>query len=294
MQKPIEPSKEDCCNSGCNPCIFDIYEKQLRLYEKYLKNGETFTLLEENGISQLDYTKFIVVKIVILCEQHNIIFFKRLKAGNKVWWKPGHHFLFKYSSPEESCTRAYTPVIIENEPRNNYDFSIIIKKYDGGVVSPHLYTLCEGCVTLWRGPYGHYDIESNKFDRLIMIAQGTGVAPFIAIINHILSNEDDMTKIMLLYCCKSVNTILFRDLFYKYKSYWNFKYEIYISTVTSNTNIRYQEPIKQNKLGVDNINSLSPFSSKDQFLICGSQQFNTVYNEYISKYCTEIKNVVLF
>ncbi|CAB3243841.1 unnamed protein product [Arctia plantaginis] len=40
MEKPVEPNKEDCCNSGCNPCIFDIYEKQLKIYEQYLQNGK--------------------------------------------------------------------------------------------------------------------------------------------------------------------------------------------------------------------------------------------------------------
>ncbi|CAH2266936.1 jg8840 [Pararge aegeria aegeria] len=31
--------------------------------------------------------------------------------GPKVWWRPGDHFLLKYTSENNaSCTRAYTPI----------------------------------------------------------------------------------------------------------------------------------------------------------------------------------------
>lgn len=33
---PIEPEPEDCCGSGCNPCIFDIYEQARERYQREL------------------------------------------------------------------------------------------------------------------------------------------------------------------------------------------------------------------------------------------------------------------
>lgn len=32
--KPIPPLPEDCCGQGCVPCVNDIYETELRLWEK--------------------------------------------------------------------------------------------------------------------------------------------------------------------------------------------------------------------------------------------------------------------
>ena len=32
--KPEEPLSTDCCGSGCNPCVYDIYEEDLRKWEK--------------------------------------------------------------------------------------------------------------------------------------------------------------------------------------------------------------------------------------------------------------------
>ena len=33
-EKPEEPSQSDCCGSGCNPCVFDIYEQELKIWKK--------------------------------------------------------------------------------------------------------------------------------------------------------------------------------------------------------------------------------------------------------------------
>ncbi len=35
MEKPIEPAPNECCESGCDPCIWDIYRKELRKWEKW-------------------------------------------------------------------------------------------------------------------------------------------------------------------------------------------------------------------------------------------------------------------
>jgi hypothetical protein len=35
-QAPVPPALEDCCGSGCNPCIFDVYEDALERYRQRL------------------------------------------------------------------------------------------------------------------------------------------------------------------------------------------------------------------------------------------------------------------
>ena len=39
-QPPVEPALEDCCRSGCNPCVFDIYDEELARYEERLAQWE--------------------------------------------------------------------------------------------------------------------------------------------------------------------------------------------------------------------------------------------------------------
>ncbi|KAH9632196.1 hypothetical protein HF086_015228 [Spodoptera exigua] len=296
MEKPDEPNSEDCCNSGCNPCIFDIYEEQLKLYKKYLMNKESVNVqIQNNAISQLKYTEFVLVKIIPECHLHHHLLFKKKSEDNtKVFWKPGDHFLYKYTTDKYSCTRAYTPLNICNEQSLMSDFSIIVKKYEHGIVSSHLCNLKEGSITFWRGPYGHYNLECNKFERIIMIAQGTGIAPFISIIETILNNEDDFTRLILIYCCKGENSILFREKLYSYKSYWNFKYEIYVSNTSISLKCRYHEPIKSHRFNKDNLLPLKPYKNNDQVLICGTPEFNETYKLYFEAENPKVENIVLF
>ncbi|TFW33648.1 oxidoreductase-like domain-containing protein [Massilia horti] len=35
-QPPAEPAPEDCCRSGCMPCVFDLYSEALERYEQAL------------------------------------------------------------------------------------------------------------------------------------------------------------------------------------------------------------------------------------------------------------------
>ncbi|AOI86203.1 oxidoreductase [Burkholderia cepacia] len=37
---PVQPELEDCCNSGCSPCVFDLYDEALARYRVELAEWE--------------------------------------------------------------------------------------------------------------------------------------------------------------------------------------------------------------------------------------------------------------
>lgn len=39
-EPPVQPELEDCCRSGCTPCVFDLYEQALERYEQALAAWE--------------------------------------------------------------------------------------------------------------------------------------------------------------------------------------------------------------------------------------------------------------
>ncbi|KAI5646590.1 oxidoreductase NAD-binding domain-containing protein [Phthorimaea operculella] len=294
MKQPCEPNQEDCCNSGCNPCIFDVYEQQLKKYEKFLETGQLSDEQTENAINQLEYTKFTLVKVMLVCEAHLQLFFRRQTSsdGKKVLWKAGDHFLLKYNNGDQSCTRAYTPILSKKQI-NDYDFFILVRVYENGLVTNYLKHLQVGNETLWRGPYGSYNYKANTFSRLVMVAQGTGIAPFISIIESVLGNEDDMTKIVLYYCAKNEDLILLRDEMYAYREYWNFSYKIFLSQGLDKS-MKYQEPLIRHRLEPEDFDLLKPFHSSDQVLLCGSSEFMKHFEKLLNNEDYSAGNIVLF
>ncbi len=37
---PVQPDINDCCRSGCTPCVFDLYEEALERYRAALKRWQ--------------------------------------------------------------------------------------------------------------------------------------------------------------------------------------------------------------------------------------------------------------
>lgn len=58
--RPIIPKQEDCCGQGCNPCIFDIYQKLLQEWKDKKLNTKQIDLFSKNYLSPIKYNKFIV------------------------------------------------------------------------------------------------------------------------------------------------------------------------------------------------------------------------------------------
>ena len=67
-----------------------------------------------------------------------------------------------------------------------------------------------------------------------MIAGGTGITPMIQITGEILSNDDEETRITLLYSVSSVNEIIEKTLLDDWSTFWNFTVHYFI-TVSENS-----------------------------------------------------------
>jgi hypothetical protein len=38
--QPVPPQPEDCCHSGCMPCVFDWYEENMRIWRAAMAEWE--------------------------------------------------------------------------------------------------------------------------------------------------------------------------------------------------------------------------------------------------------------
>ena len=46
---PEQPGDDECCRSGCDPCIFDLYQQELQQYREALAAWEARQSKAERG-----------------------------------------------------------------------------------------------------------------------------------------------------------------------------------------------------------------------------------------------------
>ena len=73
--------------------------------------------------------------------------------------------------------RQYNPCFIEET-----NFSIIVKKYEGGLVSTYLHDCRVGGAVTMHGPEPpKYSIVGRRYSNIVLIGQGTGIVPLFTI-----------------------------------------------------------------------------------------------------------------
>ncbi|KAK1392537.1 NADH-cytochrome b5 reductase [Heracleum sosnowskyi] len=103
--------------------------------------------------------------------------------------------------------RPYTPI---SDPDAKGHFDLLIKIYPGGKMSQHFASLKPGDVVEVKGPIEKLPYTPNMKKHIGMIAGGSGITPMLQIIDAILKNPEDNTKISLLYANVSPDDILLK------------------------------------------------------------------------------------
>jgi len=147
----------------------------------------------------------------------------------------GQHIFVSAKVDGKLVVRPYTPVSSDDEQGF---VELVIKVYfrdvnprfpDGGKMSQHLESLQIGDTLDFRGPNGHITYEGNgnfairselhkkqppvnrHFYKLGLIAGGTGITPMLQLIDEILKNSEDQTKIWLLFANQTEEDILLME-----------------------------------------------------------------------------------
>lgn len=303
MERPPEkPSESDCCGSGCNPCVFDVYEELLKKYEAqkvtpYPSNEKIrhdllspvkykpFELLDTMRVNEC--TSVYVFKPVISDfdsndDQTSPIFTTDNVIEGVLPYSPGQHVIminvksgrgdvFK-TSPTSSISRCYTPVSVGHCAKN-CEVRLLIKLYPAGLMSSFIRELRPPDVVYFRGPFG--DFEHKRDSKYLMFCAGTGFAPMRPIIEMILADDRDETLVRLCFACATFDDILCRDEIRKFSKFWNFAAVIYLSKESRaavEMHSKHDENIRSGKITLDVVRE--QFVEGFRMLICGSEKFN--------------------
>lgn len=120
----------------------------------------------------------------------------------------------------KDITRPYTP-ISDNNTKGR--FEIMVKKYPKSKMGTHVFQLRSGEELLMKGPFKKFDYTANMWTHVGMVAGGTGIAPMFQVIQSILQNPKDNTRVSLLYANNARRDILLaNELTEMQKTYPNF------------------------------------------------------------------------
>lgn len=137
----------------------------------------------------------------------------------------------QFPDEDRMTYRAYS---ISSPPEEKRYFELYIKwttKPVMGKLTSALFGMKEGDTLYWRKPAGAFTIEDKKADgtpdsrRLVLVASGTGLAPFISYVLH-LKSIGSKREIVLLHGAKYAQELGYRDILEKMAGgdSLNFKY----------------------------------------------------------------------
>src|SRR5689334_16275093 len=99
---------------------------------------------------------------------------------------PGQFVSFSHQIGEKKITRAYSTA---SPPRGNR-FELCLNRVEAGLFSPYLFDMQPGDVVEMKGPLGYFTWRQPVSDSII-VATGTGIAPFRAMLHSYLESGGD-------------------------------------------------------------------------------------------------------
>ena len=118
---------------------------------------------------------------------------------------PGQFMSLTAEIGHDEITRAYS---LASPPAGNR-FALCLNEVDGGRFSPHLFSLTPGGEINCQGPYGAFIFRRPLSDS-ILVATGTGIAPFRSMLLDRVPNEPDR-RFTLIFGVRHEQGLLYRD-----------------------------------------------------------------------------------
>ncbi|XP_059093202.1 NADH-cytochrome b5 reductase-like [Tigriopus californicus] len=247
---PDKPLDSDCCGQGCQPCVFDIYEQNLRIWQTRQIQGGNSELATR--MSSDNFTSCSLVSIDALTDSTFLYTFS-LPPGQYLRSNPGQHLILNaLSHDKHSVSRQYSIYHVKDDCTA---FSVIIKLYSEGVVSRIISQWSFGIQCRWRGPMGDFVHTPLKFSKLFLLGMGTGIVPLLSVIRSILNDEMDETFLHLVCGFRQMTDVFPLDELKVFSAFWNFKLTLCLSRDKTAPSFRPGQIICDQRIDLDLIKS---------------------------------------
>jgi len=116
------------------------------------------------------------------------------------------------------------PISVSSSPTKKGSFELAVRAV--GNVTRALHTLNQGASLGIRGPFGQgFPVEEMKGKDILFVAGGIGLVPLRSLINYVLDNRSDFSRLLVLFGAKTPAEQLFLDELAKWRQskeveYW--------------------------------------------------------------------------
>ncbi|KAK7064466.1 NADH-cytochrome b5 reductase [Favolaschia claudopus] len=129
------------------------------------------------------------------------------RANDYLGLPVGQHISISAEINGKDIMRSYTPISSDDQKGS---FDLLIKSYEKGNISRHFSLLQLGQNIRVKGPKGNFEYTPGLTGALGMIAGGSGITPMYQIVNAVLKNPSDTTKLSLIYANVNEEDILMK------------------------------------------------------------------------------------
>ena len=145
----------------------------------------------------------------------------RPNDSSKFTFQPGQFVLVKVED-EPPMFRAFS---ISSADTDGETFSVTVKKAPDGYGSEIIFSrFQEGEKVEIEGPMGRDLIPDSSADRIVLVAGGIGITPFVSVIKNILE-QGSTRELTLIYGAADADNFIYYDYFKEYEEkYSNFRF----------------------------------------------------------------------
>lgn len=152
-----------------------------------------------------------------------------LKPENTLDYTPGQFITLHFYNQEsdKEVRRSYS---IANPPGSSDFIDFAISYQPEGIASEAIFHMEPGDTVEVSGPAGRLILQDEHPKRYVLVATGTGVTPYRAMLNQLNSILDTGTSVLLLFGIRNPEECLYYDDFVKFADeHENFNIEFYYS-----------------------------------------------------------------
>lgn len=178
----------------CSTCIANCPAKILSLSSK----KESCNIINKTDITSCEDRKNIKAKIVNIKElTDNIIEYTfEFVSPDKVSYKAGQYILINIQD-NPYTNRAYS---ISSFNEDDSMLSITVKNVEDGYGTQLMYKNFKigHCIEL-QGPMGNELVVDKTAEKILLLATGIGITPFLSIVNDIIKSPKNIKNVKLVY-----------------------------------------------------------------------------------------------